>query len=174
MNEFFASTISMGTICLVGFVLHKKFTRAQKFQALSKSTEELLACISNMENPALKDDVLAPELPISDILVIYIKSRGNRNFANSRRFENESEDSDDNDFSDIDRGILLKWVERDHNLIKRLMFASLAGRLVDKIVPGCHSVYVRLLWTYGNQQAILNQLSEYLPHKDQQFISARV
>lgn len=154
MNPFFVSTISMGTICLVGFVVNNKVTRAPKFQELSMSTKELLEVISNMENPA--EDSPVPRLPAMDIIAIYIKSRGNRNFANLERVESDRPEC----------VILLKWIERDHRIIKRLMFASLGGKLVDKIVPGCHSVYARLLWTYGNQQAVLNQLSQYLPHSD--------
>lgn len=164
MNQLFVSTISMGTICLVGFVVNNKVTRAPKFRELSESTKELLELMSHMENPALKEDSPVPKLPATDIIAIYIKSRGNRNFANHERVESDQPGC----------AILLKWIERDHKLIKRLMFASLGGKLVDKIAPGCHSVYARLLWTYGNQQEVLNQLSQYLPHADQQVISQRV
>lgn len=160
MNGFLLGTLS---IAALGFVGNSLTTRkASKVHNLSNDTEILLEAVASSYNPPVSD---GPTLPLKDVVSIYLNSRGNRDRVNECRLDNGSQEC----------FILLQKMEEDHKLIKNLALACIGDRVLDRLVPNCHSTrHKRLLWTYADEQGVLGQIAEFCTPLDQNYISTRV
>jgi hypothetical protein len=164
VNQFIAGTIATGLIGLSSVAIERKLKKAPKLHELTKATEVSLDFMSEQEE-AMPVKIAIPNLPIRDVLAIYLNSRANRNRVNERRVDNRNPDCI----------YLLSRVDEDHEKIKRAALACVISRVTVRLVPDCPSSYPRvLLWTYANEQEVLSQVSQFCSPPNQQFISSRV
>lgn len=151
-------------IGLSSVAIERKLKRAPRLHELTKTTAVSLHFMSEQEEP-VPVQIAIPNLPVRDVLSIYLNSRSNRSNVNERRV----------DSSHPDCMRLLSYVERDHKKIKRAALACVLSRVTVRLVPECPSSYPRvLLWTYANEQESLSQVSRFCSLPTQQFISSRV
>lgn len=144
--------VAVGVLLLRAMKRRDHVTAARpNLKPLSEPTQTTIESLSMMYEPYAEVEA-ASSIPISDIVSVYINSRGNRDAANDARIE----------FTQPECASFLSRVTRDHDQIKRMAIAATAERVVGKLVPGWRPLYSRiLLWTYGDQQELLNQLAEY-------------
>ena len=166
VNQFIDGSILTGILGLFTFAAERTLKRAPKLHALTNTTQEFLAIIAELDEADLKY-VPIPHIPSRDILGIYLNSRYNRSLANERRIEQ----------SHPDALKLLDWLTRDHRKIRRLTLQCLFCplRFAARLVPDCYTSCARvLLWTYADEQEVLNQLAPFCSPAQAMEISARV
>jgi hypothetical protein len=148
LNQYIAGTIFTGAFGVVAFVAERKSRRTPKLHAFTTSTKEQLGLVSLYPDPN-PDLIFTPEIPMKDVIMIYLNSRENRRLANEVRAEG----------SHPDGMKLFHRVEHDHKRIRRLAVACLTDRVAGKLVPDCKALYPRvLLWTYADEKKALDQL----------------
>lgn len=100
-----------------------------------------------------------------DILAIYLKSRGNREWANEERLQ-ESRPA---------CGMLLSGICRDHEMIKGALLFSVLESTVGRLKRGCDSLYSHdLLWYYAEEQEYINHLAEYCAEPKRKILLSRL
>lgn len=161
MNGFLLGTLSAGALGLAKRVVLPR--KAPQLHNLTDATSTLLEVVSWSFDPPTEEGAA---IPLKDVFSIYLNSRGNRDWINERRLDSNEEGC----------LFLLEKIEQDHRLIKRLALACIGDRMLDRLIPNCHSSarHKRLLWTYADEQAVLGRLSDFCAPQDQNFISTRV
>jgi hypothetical protein len=126
------------------------FMRAPR--ELSPSTRLEMERVAGLSYDPGENDVAL--LPVIDIANIYLDSRSRRNAANKHRV----------DAGNADAAILLRWAVEHHKRIKTLIVQTIIERLVATLIPNKKLLYAEaLLWTYGSELEVLDQLAEILP-----------
>lgn len=149
MDQFIAGTALIGVFGLAAFASERKFRWAPKLPALTNTTEQGLTIISYYDDPN-PDLMLTPDVPMKDVLLIYLKSRENRRRANEEHADLGTAQSEK----------VLSRVQADHSEVKRLVLACIFDRAAAaKLVPDCKALYPRvLLWTLADENAALKGL----------------
>ena len=157
-------SLATGAVGAIGFVITSRSKPPRKLHVLTTNTEAILTIIAKLEKP-YTPDLFSPKLPLSDVLSVYFNSRNNRSWMNERRLEGE----------DGRCSLLLQRLDNNHRYVKRLAGAWIGYRILDKLVPDCHTTYCRnLLWSYAEGRRVLSQLGEYCSTEDQVFIRTRI
>lgn len=148
MNEFIAGTTVIGVFGLAAFASERKFRWAPKLPALTNKTEQGLKIISYYDDPN-PDLMLTPDVPMKDVVLIYLQSRENRRRASEEHADLGTPKSKE----------VLSRVQSDHGKIRRLALACMSDRVAAKLVPDCKALYPRvLLWTLADENAALKGL----------------
>lgn len=156
----------LGCIALVILAMRRRGSvprNIRELWPLTEDTEGQLLIVGDMLEP-YKDSVGSTSIPIKDIVAVYFNSRENRRLANKARFEDGRPDC----------VMFLERIQCDHSKIKRLAGAALLERGVGTLIPW-QPLYSRvLLWTYAEEQELLDNLAEYCADEHRQIILSRI
>jgi hypothetical protein len=130
---------------------------------LTEDTEGQLLVVGDMLEP-YKDALGSRSIPMNDIIAVYFNSRENMRLANKARLDTGRPDC----------VMFLERIQCDHSKIKRLAGAALLERGVGTLIPW-QPLYSRvLLWTYAEEQELLDNLAEYCADEHRRIILSRI